>query len=355
MPLSITDNGSDDADPEDVEQRLRNRLADLEGRLEDQQKVRQMREHIQHLRNKHELELEKAQLNADQRVEDVKAKARKAVNNAKKKASRERKRYRALREAVEQLAEALGEVDDTRSELSEAGLEPRLAPSAPAGDPGEEPRAYLRALASKHREVDDRLARLHAALDGGELGEPTTDVAVLEDRVGDLLTNPEVRSQAATVVEKARMFAEDPGKSQYHREILLPYARGIEQLLEAEQRANVVQGARLALSIVEEAFMDSRTYLLRRSSVLDDVEIEADVLVERVEEAPEDAIDRTRTALDTARGLGPVDFFRNLTEEIDRRLDRGEDGAGVAAWILSDVTVAVLDDEHVREWLSGQR
>ncbi len=354
MPLSLGKE-NENATSDDVEQRLRNRLADLEGRLEDQQKVRQMREHIQHLRNKHELELEKAKLGADQRVEDVKAQARKAVNKAKKKAARERKRYKALHAAVEQLAEALDDVDDTRRELSQAGLEPRLAPPAPAGDPAEDPRAYLRALVAKHREVDDRLERLHAALDGGELGDPTTDVTVLEDRVGDLLTNPEVRSQAQTVAEKARMFAEDPGKSQYHRELLLPYARGIEQVVETEQRANVVQGARLALDVVEEAFMDSRTYLLRRSGALDDHEIGVDVLVERVEEIAADAVDRLETALDTARGLGPVDFFRNLSDEVKRRVDADEDGAGVAAWILSDVTVAVLDDDAEREWLSGQR
>lgn len=354
MPLSLT-NDDENASAEDVEERLRNRLADLEGRLEDRQKISQMREHIQHLRNKHELELEKARLTADQRVEDVKDKARSAVKRAKKKAARERKRYDALQDAVVELAETLEDIDEARQALEDAGLDARLAPREPTADPEDDPRAYLRDLLAKHRDVETQLERLHASLDGGELGEATTDVAVLEERAQDLLTNPEVRSQAKTVAEKARMFAEDPGKSQYYRELVMPYADGVCQVVEAHQRANVVQGARIALDVLEEAFMDSRTYLLRRSGALDDHEIDVDVLVERVEEDPADAVDRLETALDTARGLGPVDFFRNLTDEIERRVDRNEDGAGVAAWILSDVTVAVLDDDAVRDWLAGQR
>lgn len=356
MPLSLgsNKNTSDDTDPDEIEQRLRNRLADLEGRLEDQQKVRQMREHIQHLRNKHQLELEKAELKADQRVENVKAKARSAVSSAKKKAKRERKRYQALVDAVTELAEAIDEADASRQQLSDAGLDSRLTIEPPTADPSEEPRAFLRDLVARQRDVEDKLTRVLAALDDGELGQATTDVDVLEDRVKDLLTNPEVRSQAMTVIEKARMFAEDPGKSQYHREILTPYADAIEQVLDTEQRANIVQGARMALDVVEEAFMDSRTYLLRRSGKLDDHEIEVDVVVERVEESPDDATDRMKAALDSARALGPVDFFKNLTGELTRRVDRGEDGAGVAAWILSDATVTVLEDETVREWLAGQ-
>lgn len=353
MPLSLS---SDDEDsPDDVEQRLRNRLADLEGRLEDQQKVRQMREHIQHLRNKHELELEKAELKADQRVEEVKDKARDAVQKARRKVKRERARREKLEEAVLELAEALDDVDEARQALEDAGLDARLAPRSPSADAEEEPRAFLRDLVARTRDVESQLERVDGAIGDGELGEPTTDVAVLEERVADLLTNPEVRSKAKTVAEKAQMFAEDPGKSQYYREMVLPYADGIRQVAEAHPRANVVQGARLALDVVEEAFRTSRTYLLRRSDALDDHEIDVDVLVERVEEDPADAVDRLEAALNTARGLGPVDFFQNLADDVARRVDRGDDGAAVAAWILSDVTVEVLEDETVRTWLDGQR
>lgn len=353
MALSLRSNDEED-EADEVEQRLRNRLADLEGRLEDQQKIRQMREHIQHMRNKHDLELEKVELRAEQQVEDVKAKARAAIRKAKKQAKRERKRYDAIVAAVEELAEAIGEVEDEREALDDAGLTSRLTIAEPTSDPGEDPRAYMRELGARHRETGDQLTRVREAIGDGELGARATDVDVLEERVQELLTNPEVRSRAMTVAEKARMFAEDPGKSQYYRELIQPYADAIETVADERPRAKVVDGARLALGVLEEAFMDSRTYLLRRSGKLDDHEIETDVVVERIEEDADDAIDRLEAALSTARGLGPVDFFQNLTTEISRRLDRGEDGAGVAAWILSDVTVSILEDEAVRDWLEGQ-
>lgn len=353
MSLSLKKNARSD-DAEKIEQRLRNRLADLEGRLEDRSELRQLRDHIQHLERKHEIELEKARLAGREQVQAVKQQASEIVGKAKKRLKGERARYERLVSDLSQLEAALAELETRRVALKDAGLDAQLAPHAPNTGAEEDVREFIRQLTAQAKDVTDRIGRVHGAIGDGELSTPTTDVAILEDRTQELLTNPEVRSKALTVAEKARMFANDPGKSQYYRELVQPYAQAIAKVVEQEQHANIVHGARQALTIVEEAFLDSRTYLLRRSGALDDHAIEAQVVHERLEESADDAVDRLSSALDSARALGPVDFFQNMTTELNRRIERGEDGAGVAAWILSDVTVAVLEDETVRRWMAGQ-
>ena len=352
MALSLgktKDNGND------AEARLRARLADLEGRLEDSQKIKQLENHIRHLTEKHELELEKARLEAKQGADQVKEKASGMLKKAKAKIQAEQARYKKLLRDLAALEEAMAATDERLASLAGKGLKCQLATTKPSRSVRDEPREFVAQLVSRQRDLADRLTRIEEALGDGKLQKATTDVEILQERSKELLSNPELKSKAMTVAEKARMFAQDPGKSQYYRELLAPYAEGIQQVLATEARANVVYGCQEALSVLEESFRDSRTFLLRRSGALDDHAIEAEVVVERIEESAEDALGRMRTMLDNARALGPVDFFQNMEQEIARRVERGEKGAKVAAWVLSDVTVTVLEDETVRAWLSGQQ
>ncbi len=351
MALSLGNKKTSDTE---AEARLRARLADLEGRLEDGQKIRQLENHIQNLKERHEVELDKARLEAKQEVEEIKDKATGRIKQAKKAIKGHKARYQRLVDDLKRLETAVGQTADRARGLSERGLEMRLVKDRVGRSVDEDPREFLAELVRYQQDLADRLTRIEEALGDGKLGTTATDLDLIQHRSKELLSNPELKSKALTVAEKARMFAQDPGKSQYYRELLVPYAQAIQGVLETETRASIVYGCQEALAILEEAFRDSRTFLLRRSGKLDDHAITAEVTIERLEEPAEDALGRMRTMLETARALGPVDFFQNMEQAVARRIEREEKGARVAAWILSDVTVTVLEDETVRSWLETQ-
>lgn len=359
MAISLRNN-SNKADA--VEDRLRARLAELENRLDDGSKIKQLEQHIHFLNEKHELALREARIEADRRVaearaeaQDVKDRAGAVISKWKKALAAEQSKRAAIVEDLAKLDAMLAEIDGKCRELASKGLKVHMVPDAPGRDLAADPRGYIHQLVTLQRDVADRLDRVLAAMGDGSLDAPTTDLDILAERAAELLTNPEMRSRGRTVAEKARMFAEDPGKSGYYRELVTPYADAIRQVLDHSSRGSIVHGAQEALAILESSFRDSRTFLLRRSGHLDDHSIEATVDMERVEENPEDALSRMNTILDNARALGPVDFFHNMATEVASRVERGDKGARVASWILSDVTVTVLEDEVVRGWLAGQR
>jgi hypothetical protein len=340
----------------EVEDRLRARLADIEGRLDDSSKIRQLEDHIRFLNQKHQLEIEKASLAAREKVQEVQGKAAELVKEAKRRISGEQARYQKLVEDLAKLEANLKMVQTRSRELSAKGLKLHLAPNGGIDrSVAAEPREFVSQLATFHRDLADQLMRVSEAIGDGKLEHPTTDVTILEERTKELLTNPELKSKALTVSEKARMFGVDPAKAQYYRELIVPYTRAIQKVLEADTKASVVLGCQEALAILETAFRDSRTFLLRRSGDLDNHDIPAEVSLERMVEAPEDALGRMNAVMDNARALGPVDFFHNILMEVNRSVERGDAGARVAAWVLSDVTVAVLEDARIQKWLAGQR
>lgn len=351
MALSIGKNGKADK----VEERLRARLADLEGRLEDSSKITRLENHIVHLNEKHTVELERTRIEGQGKVNEVKAKAAEVVKETKRRLAAEQARTKTLVEDLARLEGQLKQVEVHTRSLAGKGLKLNLAPAGMSRTVAENPREFIAQLVSFNQDLVDRLTRIEASIGEGHLERQTTDLDILEERTKELLSNPEVKSKALMVTEKARMFANDPGKSQYYRELVVPYAQAIGQVLATESRASVVHGAHEALQILEIAFRDSRTFLLRRSGELDEHTIAASVEVERLEESAQDAMARLQAVIDNARALGPVDFFHNMQQELQRAVERGEQGAKAAAWILSDVTVTILEDEVVRGWLANQR
>ncbi len=341
-------------DPDAIEERLRNRLADLEGRLEDQQKVKRLENHIQNLNEQHRLEKERIQLEAKKKIDEANDALQAFKQETKQRFKQEIDRRRAIQQRLTHFDKKLRTLQENNQALAEKGLHIDLIPPPPSTDPQQDPTTYLERLTLHLDHVQERLEHIQNALGEGELETRTTGTEILEDQTQALLSNPNLRSKALTVSENARLFADDDAKNQYHQELLTPYTNAIQRVLQEHQRAHIVHGCETALNILKDAFTNSRTYLLRRSEDLDGFHLEPDVITERFQEQGEDAQQRIETILDNARALGPVDFFENLNTTLARALERGDEGANEAAWILSDVTVHLLEHEHVRNWLENQ-
>lgn len=283
-------------------------------------------------------------------------------------ALRERQ-LRHLSSGIRDLAHVVDALADHRAHLAKADLKVDLLPPAADGTGGNgsgegdaamtgsgmpqgRPDLQLDSVTSRLQAVLQAARRLVDGVGADRLAEPTDAVEVLLDQVGT--DNVEVRaaSEADSVADVCRLWVDADSMARYQRELLVPYVDVLVQALEEQPGEQTVLGAKCALPLLKEAFRDSTTYLLRRNADLDDYEVEATARVDRLDQDPMLALDRMATVIDQVRALGAVDFFHNLHHAAERAVREGRPGAGAAAWLLSDATVALLTDEGIKAWIA---
>lgn len=253
---------------------------------------------------------------------------------------------------VDLLPPAADGVEGNGSAHNGAGSLPGDGPTTGPGTAEGRPDLQLDSATSRLQAVLQATRRLVDGVGADRLAEPTDAVEVLLDQVGT--DNVEVRaaSEADSVADVCRLWVDADSMARYQRELLVPYVDVLVQALDEQPGEQTVLGAKCALPLLKEAFRDSTTYLLRRNADLDDYAVEATARVDRLGQDPMLALDRMATVIDQVRARGAVDFFHNLHHVAERAVREGTPGAGAAAWLLSDATVALLTDEGIKAWIA---
>lgn len=260
-------------------------------------------------------------------------------------------RVRYLKDVLADLEDDLAGLSARRDELADADLQvPWLPDHEPAGD---RPDRRAEAIRASLSQIRDAASELEALLDGREMAEPTDALDLIADGLPSETADARAAEEAGSVAELVRVWIDADPMDRYRRELLEPYAAAVEQALAGDPDAVRVGGAKTALSILKDAFDESRTYMHRRSAMLDDHAVVVDIDPSRFEHDPELAMDRFEAVLEQARALGAVDFFHNLHVRARQALDEGEEHAGPAAWLLADVTSEVLTDPKVKQWIES--
>lgn len=259
-------------------------------------------------------------------------------------------RERDLAEAREVLAAASRAAEGAAAAaaaLERHGVRATLAPR-PGGD-------GARALADALAAVQTGYAALAEILAQERLGTPaavTADTEILRAHAKRVSQGVDVESERRAVLEQARLWVEDPRLRTYHVELLRPYATALADLLDRHRSEAAVAAARVALRVVRAAERESAGYLLRRSAALDGVVVAAPLALDRYHGDPRHALARMEGALAQRRGVGAIDFFHNVAQGAARAVRANEAGAALAAWLLSDATMALLDDARVMGWMA---
>lgn len=214
------------------------------------------------------------------------------------------------------------------------------------------PDLRLKALAEALDAVRAEADRLLEAANGDRLPDRTDAVQMLADRLRTGNVEERSAAEATSVADVCRLWIDAEPMARYQRELLVPYVDALTEALEERPGETSVLAAKCALPLLKSAFHDSATYLVRRSAVLDDYVVDVDVGVERMDQDPKLALDRFHTVVDQVRALGAVDFFHNLYVALERAVEEGQPGAGPAAWLLSDATVALLTDDGIKSWIA---
>lgn len=260
-------------------------------------------------------------------------------------------RVRYLKDVLADVEEELADLSATRDELADADLRVPWLPDheTNGGRPDKRADAIHASLAQLH----DAAEQLEALLDGREMAEPTDVLDLVADGLPSETADVRAAEEAGSVAELVRVWIDADPMDRYRRELLEPYAAAVEQALAGDPDAVRVGGAKTALRILKDAFDESRTYMHRRSAMLDDHAVVVDIDPARFEHDPELAMDRFEAVLEQARALGAVDFFHNLHVRTREALDADEDHAGAAAWLLADVTSEILVDPKVKQWIQA--
>lgn len=260
-------------------------------------------------------------------------------------------RVRYLRELVADVEGTLADLSATRDALAEDGLEvPWLPDHEHLGDRPDRRAEAIEASLAQLRETADRL---EALLGDREMAETTDILDLVADGLPSETADARAAGEAPSVAELYRVWIDADPMDRYRRELLEPYAAAAEQVLADDPDALRVGAAKAALSILKAAFDDSRTYMHRRSPMLDDHVVEAEIDPSRFEHDPSLALDRLGSVLEQARAVGAVDFFHNLHVRAREAVEAGEDHAGPAAWLLADVTCEILADPKVKRWIAA--
>lgn len=260
-------------------------------------------------------------------------------------------RVRYLKDVLADVEEELADLSATRDVLADADL---LVPWLPDHErQGARPDKRAGAIHASLAQIRDAAEKLEALLDDREMAEPTDVLDLVADGLPSETADVRAAEEAGSVAELVRVWIDADPMDRYRRELLEPYAAAVEQALQGDPDAVRVGGAKTALRILKDAFDESRTYMHRRSAMLDDHAVVVDVDPGRFEHDPELAMDRFEAVLEQARALGAVDFFHNLHVRTREALDEGEDHAGPAAWLLADVTSEILADPKVKQWIEA--
>lgn len=256
---------------------------------------------------------------------------------------------RYLLQGLREVERTVEQLDARRATLAEANLDVPFLPDYEGQ--GSRATERIEAIQDAMDDVADAADELAAALDGDPLDEPTDAMELLTESFGGRTADDVAASEAPSVAELWEMWIDADPMDRYHRELLEPYAQAARAVLQERADSDAVTGAKTALTVVKDAFDESRTYLMRRSGDLDGYEVPVDVGIHRIDQDPDLALDRLSTVLEQARALGAVDFFHNLRVELEQAVEDDVEGAGAAAWILTDATVAVLTDDGIKDWL----
>lgn len=218
-------------------------------------------------------------------------------------------------------------------------------------------RAGLAPLGATPREALARAAERYGdlvlTLERGQLGAPRqtfTDAEAIEFYVKHVCGSADLAAQRTALSEQARLWIEDPKFKVYHVELLYPFAAAIQEAL-ARPDANV-EGARCALRIVQEAQRQASGHLLRRCATLDGANVRAKLSLDRYNQDPAHALERMTATLAQVRGIGSVDFLHNVALGAYNAVRERQPGAAWAAWLTSDVALAVANDKRVRAWMA---
>lgn len=273
------------------------------------------------------------------------------IDAIRRELRRREDQVRYLVRAVGRLEGHVARLTEKRQRLQAANLDLSFLPDYDPGHAGDRPDQRLKALDQALAQMGDAVERLAQEVNGDRLAEPTDALEVLATHLHSENVEEQATTEAPTLAEIYRLWMGSDAMDRYHKELLAPYVDAVTRALKERPGEATVHAAKAALPILKEAFAESRTYLLRRSSALDGHRVEVDVRPELIGQDPHVALDRFGTVLDQVRPLGAVDFFHNLHLAAAEAVREGEPGAGGAAWLLSDASVAILTDPGVKEWL----
>lgn len=290
----------------------------------------------------------------EMRVDNLEAKLaerRDEIARLRESLRTEEDRVRFLKQALADVEADLEAIAEIRDRLEDRNLTVPWLPDHDAD--GTRPDRRLAGIRATLDEVRDAAEHLVERLDGDRLAEPTDAADVLGDRIAGRRADEVAAQEAPSVLELYRLWTDADPMDRYRRELLAPYARAAEQALDASADHATVEGARLALDLLQEAFEESRTYMLRRSAALDDHVVDVRVRPERFDRDPGLALERLDAVVEQARARGAVDFFHNLAVRTRRAVEGDVDGADQAAWLVAEATAAILSDPEVEAWIAS--
>lgn len=324
---------------------LMQRMRDLEQAADPK-----AREELATLRER-ETHLRERASSAEARVADAERRAADAAL-ARQQADEARERLRSWASAAEDVVQAAGLLAREADALTRFGARSTLVPPPPEGAGSPE---ALHALAAGLRSAAKGHAELVASLARDRLGSPRrawSDADALRAAAIAACEGGRYDEGATALVERARLWADDPKLLAYHVELLHPFVVALDALVRRMPEDESLAAGQVALDVVREAHRLASGHLLRRSAALDGARIEPTLQLDRYRQDAAHALARLDGLLAQARGLGPVDFFHNVAELARANLTRP--GGARAAWLLSDVAAALLTDARVRAWMSDR-
>lgn len=296
-----------------------------------------------------ELRASRLELRVD-RLEDKLADRQDEIDQLRDRLRDREDRIRFLLGGLERLHRRARHLTETRNALADAGLSVPFLPADVNG--ADRPDLRLKEIDKALEAIEEGFARLLDGLDGEDLEDPADAYEILADHLDRHNVEERAASEATSIADVLQLWVQADSMDRYRKELLVPYVDALTTALDASPGQETVRAAKVALPLLKEAFNDSRTYLLRRSSDLDGHEVPVDVGLDRLDQDPNLALDRFGTVVDQARAVGAVDFFHNLHVGLEEAVREDVEGAGAAAWILADATVAVLTDGRVKDWLA---